>query len=175
LLPCTACFAGGANPVVTARDSALEQGFDDGPVAASASLYHLGYSSTLSSPLVASELIGLLQSARKRNQELDVTGLLLHREDSFFQIIEGSRENVLAVFDRICSDQRHERITVLFEGPTVVREFSDWRMGFVELDNVDVRLLPGFSNFLNEGLEARRVLEELTRTRRLMLLFRAMN
>ncbi len=161
--------------MVIARDSALEQDFDDGPVAASASLYHLGYSSTLSSPLVASELIGLLQSARKRNQELDVTGLLLHREDSFFQIIEGSRQNVLAVFDRICSDQRHERITVLFEGPTAVREFSDWRMGFVELDNVDVRLLPGFSNFLNEGLEARRVLEELTRTRRLMLLFRAMN
>ena len=161
--------------MVIARDSALEQDFDDGPVAASASLYHLGYSSTLSSPLVASELIGLLQSARKRNQELDVTGLLLHREDSFFQIIEGSRQNVLAVFDRICSDQRHERITVLFEGPTGAREFSDWRMGFVELDNVDVRLLPGFSNFLNEGLEPRRVLEELTRTRRLMLLFRAMN
>ena len=79
MLPCTACFARGANPVVTARDSALEQGLDDGPVAASASLYHLGYSSTLSSPLVASELIGLLQSARKRNHELDVTGLLLHR------------------------------------------------------------------------------------------------
>jgi hypothetical protein len=120
-------------------------------------------------------LIGLLQSARKRNQELDVTGLLLHREDSFFQIIEGSRENVLAVFQRICSDPRHERVTVLFEGPTAVREFSDWRMGFVELDNVDVRLLPGFSNFLNEGLEPKRVLEELTRTRRLMLLFREMN
>jgi hypothetical protein len=48
-------------------------------------------------------------------------------------------------------------------------------MGFVELDNVDVRLLPGFSNFLNEGLEPKRVLEELTRTRRLMLLFREMN
>ena len=175
MLPCAARFAGGANPVVTARDSAFERARDDGPVAAPASLYHLGYSSTLASTLVASDLIGLLQSARKRNQELDVTGLLLHREDSFFQIIEGSRQNVLAVFERICSDPRHERITVLFEGPTDAREFSDWRMGFVELDNVDVRLLPGFSNFLRDGLEPRQVLEELTRSRRLMLLFRAMN
>lgn len=161
--------------MVTARDSAFERARDDGPAAAPASLYHLGYSSTLASPFVAAELIGLLQSARKRNQELDVTGLLLHREDSFFQIIEGSRANVRAVFDRICADPRHTRITVLFEGPATHREFSDWRMGFVELDNVDVRLLPGFSNFLNEGLEPKRVLEELTRTRRLMLLFRAMN
>ena len=162
--------------MVTASDSAQDfatQG--DDPAAAAASLYHLGYCSTVSAPLTAADLIGLLQSARRRNQELDVTGLLLHREDSFFQIIEGSRENVLAVFERICADPRHQRITVLIEGPATHREFSDWRMGFVELDNVDVRMLPGFSNFLRDGLEPRQVLEELTRTRRLMLLFRAMS
>ena len=161
--------------MVTATDSAnmLQLGAEQAP--APALLYHIGYSSTLLSPLSASELIQLLQSARKRNHDLDVTGLLLHREDSFFQVLEGSKENVLSVFSRIELDPRHIRVTVLFEGPAEVREFSDWRMGFLELDNVDVRLLPGFSNFLNEGVEPRRVLEELTRTRRLMLLFRAMN
>lgn len=161
--------------MVAASDSAFDRAARDGPAGAPASLYHLGYCSTVSASLAAAELIGLLQSARRRNQELDVTGLLLHREDSFFQIIEGSRDNVLAVFDRIRSDPRHQRITVLFEGPATHREFSDWRMGFLELDNVDVRMLPGFSNFLRDGLEPRQVLEELTRTRRLMLLFRAMN
>jgi hypothetical protein len=160
--------------MVTATDSANTLQLEAEQALAPASLYHIGYSSTLSSPLSASELIELLKSARKRNRELDVTGLLLHREDSFFQVLEGSKENVLSVFSRIELDPRHIRVTVLFEGSAEVREFSDWRMGFLELDNVDVRLLPGFSNFLNEGVEPRRVLEELTRTRRLMLLFRAM-
>jgi len=161
--------------VATTSDSAQAVSAGSDPAAVPASLYHLGYCSTVTASLTAAELIGLLQSARRRNQELDVTGLLLHREDSFFQIIEGSRENVLAVFERIRTDTRHQRITVLFEGPATHREFSDWRMGFVELDNVDVRMLPGFSHFLRDGLEPRQVLEELTRTRRLMLLFRAMN
>ena len=161
--------------MVTASDSARVPAPGEDPPAAPASLYHLGYCSTGTGPLTAADLIGLLGSARRRNQELDVTGLLLHREDSFFQIIEGSRANVLAVFERIRADPRHTRITVLFEGPATLREFSDWRMGFVELDNVDVRMLPGFSTFLRDGLEPRQVLEELTRTRRLMLLFRAMN
>ena len=35
-------------------------------------------------------------------------------------------------------------------------EFPDWRMGFVELDGIDVSLLPGFSNFLVDEVEPRR-------------------
>jgi hypothetical protein len=48
-------------------------------------------------------------------------------------------------------------------------------MGFVELDGVDVSLLPGYSNFLVDDLEPRRLLQQLTRSRRMMLMFRAMN
>lgn len=38
-----------------------------------------------------------------------------------------------------------------------------------------VSLLPGFSNFMSESTEPRQVLEELTRTRRMMLLFRGIS
>ena len=109
--------------MVTATDSANTLQLEAEQALAPASLYHIGYSSTLSSPLSASELIGLLKSARKRNRELDVTGLLLHREDSFFQVLEGSKENVLSVFSRIELDPRHIRVTVLFEGQAEVREY----------------------------------------------------
>lgn len=140
-----------------------------------ATLYRLGYVSTQARPMSAADLIDLLNQARDANRELGVTGMLLHREDSFFQVIEGTREHVLELFDRICSDPRHQRVEVLFQEPTGKREFPDWRMGFVELDGVDVSLLPGFSNFLVDEVEPRRLLEELTRSRRLMLLFRAMS
>ncbi|MEJ2530705.1 MAG: BLUF domain-containing protein [Halioglobus sp.] len=146
-----------------------------GPEEEDEPLYRLGYVSTQTRPMEAGDLIDLLNVARDANRELGVTGMLLHREDSFFQVIEGTRENVLALFEKICGDPRHQRVEVLFQEPTGRREFPDWRMGFVELDGIDVSLLPGFSNFLVDEVEPRKLLEELTRSRRLMLLFRAMS
>ena len=137
-------------------------------------LYHLGYVSTQTRPLVPEDLTSLLDDALGRNQGLDITGLLLHREGSFFQVLEGEKDDVLQVFESIRRDPRHHRIKTLFEGEIEVREFPDWQMGFVELDGVDVGQLPGFSDFLDTGIPPRTLLEELSQAKRLMLLFRAM-
>lgn len=137
-------------------------------------LFHLGYVSTQTGPMSPGELFSLLNQARETNRNRNVTGLLLHREDSFFQVMEGPKQDVLELFEILKKDPRHHRVEVLFEGACSEREFPDWRMGFIELDGVDVRLLPGFSNFLLDDAEPRRLLQELTRTRRLMLLFRSM-
>ena len=137
-------------------------------------LFHLGYVSTQIRPMQAQDLLDLLKTAREHNSRVGVTGLLLHREDSFFQVLEGQEEAVREIFARIQHDRRHDRVKVLFEGPIESREFSDWRMGFVELDGVDLTQLPGFSDFLFNDSEPRRFLEELTQAKRLLLLFRAM-
>jgi len=137
-------------------------------------LYHLGYVSTQTRPLFPEDLIDLLNDALKRNGRLDVTGLLLHREGSFFQVIEGTKDEVLELFDVIKRDPRHHRVKVLFEGELAAREFPDWSMGFVELDGVKVDQLPGFNEFLRDDLPPRQLLAELSHTQRLMLLFRAM-
>lgn len=137
-------------------------------------LYHLGYVSTQTRPLSGDDLVTLLRQARARNQANGVTGLLLHREDSFFQVLEGKQEQVMQIFSSIERDPRHHRVEVLFQGPTATREFDDWRMGFIELDGIDVDRLPGFSDFLSSGAESRQFLKELTETQRLMLLFRSM-
>lgn len=137
-------------------------------------LFHLGYVSTQTRVMRNADLLGLLDVARRSNDRKGITGLLLHRADSFFQVLEGEEDEVREVFAQIGKDKRHNRIKVLFEGPIAAREFSDWRMGFLELDGVDVRRLPGFSDFLFEDSEPRRFLEELTQAKRLLLLFRAM-
>jgi hypothetical protein len=140
-----------------------------------ATLYHLGYVSTQTRPMTSADLLALLTRAREANSKRNVTGLLLHREDSFFQVIEGAEQEVLAVFEQVKRDPRHQRVEVLFQGACDKREFSDWRMGFIELDGIDVSALPGFSSFLVDDAEPRHLLRELTRTQRLMLLFRAMS
>lgn len=137
-------------------------------------LYHLGYVSTETSPLTSSELKGLVDQASDRNAANEITGLLLHREDSFFQILEGERENVLQVFSSIQRDQRHQRVELLLQGPIAEREFGDWRMEYIELDGVELDQLPGLADFRHAAADPRQFLEELSQAKRLMLLFRAM-
>jgi hypothetical protein len=135
-------------------------------------LYILGYASTQAKQMGTPELLELLNQAREYNQTHHITGLLLHREDSFMQVIEGHRSQVLELYERIKADPRHQRVETLFEDEIEEREFSDWQMGFIELDGVDVSLLPGFSNFLLEEETPRTLLEKLSRSKRLLLLFR---
>ncbi len=147
----------------------------DTPDATADRLYTLGYASTQTVPMGTAGLIELLNEARDFNLKHDISGLLLHRDDSFLQVIEGRKRDVLELYARIQADPRHERVETLFEDYIEEREFSDWQMGFIELGGVDVSLLPGFSNFLVENEEPRSLLERLSRTRRLLLLFRNLN
>ena len=137
-------------------------------------LYRLCYASTQTAPMSAAELIDLLHFAREQNLANGITGVLLHRQDSFMQVIEGKERAVRDLFESIKGDARHQRVEVLSENTVEEREFSDWQMGFVELDDVDVSLLPGFSNFLNETDDSRTVLRRLSQTRRLMMLFKSL-
>ena len=137
-------------------------------------LYQLGYVSTQARPMAAADLIRLLNVARDENRRRGITGLLLHRQDSFFQVIEGDRDVIAALFAQIEADPRHQRIEILFQGPIQHREYADWEMGFIDLDGIDITLLPGFSNFLLEDEQPRQLLRDLSRSQRLALLFRAM-
>ncbi len=61
------------------------------------------------------------------------------------------------------------QLKVLLEGPIKSHEFSDRRIGFLELDGVDVKSLPRITAFLHNDAEPRRFLEALTEAKRLML------
>ena len=152
---------------INKRDSDYSAVPESGPI------FQLTYVSTQTRGMSAADLIGMLNQAQIANDQLGITGLLLHREDSFFQIIEGSRESVETLFQKIESDARHTRVEVMFKGNAKGREFPDWKMGFLELDGIDVRMLPAFSNFLEDDAEPRKFLKALSRGKRLALLFRS--
>ena len=135
-------------------------------------LIHLAYVSTQTRDMCAADLLELLQEARQRNESRGITGLLLHKNESFFQVLEGSRADVLATFERISKDARHEGVEVLFDESLEEREFKDWRMGFLDLDGIDVSMLKGYSDFFSKNDEPRAFLKALSRGERLALLFR---
>jgi len=138
-------------------------------------LWHLAYVSTETRPLAEPDLIELLAVSRQRNSENGVTGLLLHREDSFCQVLEGNRESVRSIFELISRDPRHNRIQVMFDEPIADREFADWQMAFLRLTDTDLSALSGYSDFMSSNATPREYLEQLTEARRLLLLFRQMS
>jgi len=137
-------------------------------------LYHLGYVSTAAVDFSDEALIALLGEARSANTDRDVTGLLLYREGSFYQVLEGSEAAVMATFRDIEGDPRHKEVRVLFNGETDAREFADWQMGFLNLDGVDMDTLSGFSDFMTRDADPREFLESLSRGKRLALMFRTL-
>ena len=140
----------------------------------SSRLFHLGYVSTETIDLDTAGMVELLSEARRINTSRDITGLLLHRDRSFYQVMEGPEEVVRETFANIEKDERHTAIDVLFEGEVDEREFPDWQMGFLNLDGVNVEALQGYSDFLSREDNARDFLQNLSRGKRLALMFRSM-
>ena len=137
-------------------------------------LYTLSYASTATSKFGTADLLDLLKQARRANSQHGITGLLLHRDGTFLQVLEGPKSEVLTLYERIRQDERHADVETLVEEGLTAREFTDWQMAFAELDGVDVSLLPGFSSFLADPEDPRDMLETLGRGKRLARLFRAL-
>ncbi len=78
----------------------------------------------------ADEVTAILARARRNNQAIGVTGALLFTRFWFAQVLEGPRDAVEMIFERIQSDPRHGDVTVLSFLPAEQRSFPDWSMAF---------------------------------------------
>ena len=68
-------------------------------------MYQLSYSSKASQEITDKGIESILESARKRNRVLGVTGCLVFHKFSFVQIIEGN-ESLRSVFKFLNVDRR---------------------------------------------------------------------
>lgn len=114
-------------------------------------LVHLIYASAATRPFTTAELSALLQKARASNDRLQVTGMLLYSNGSFFQILEGSSEVVDTLFARIAADPRHDRTATIIREAITRRTFGDWTMGFTTLNDRDYIDLVGMNDFFDKA------------------------
>src|SRR3954471_8672226 len=80
---------------------------------------------------ILDELTKLVEVARSRNKQLNVTGALIFSEGLFAQILEGEESAVREIFQSIQCDRRHTDIYVLPNEPYEERRFQTWSMAFV--------------------------------------------
>ena len=114
-------------------------------------LVHCIYTSAAVVEFRRSELDALLAGCRRNNAELGVTGILLFQSGSFFQVLEGSRPVVEALFTKIERDPRHSKATKLILEPIVERSFPEWTMGFPRITTQELATIPGLNDFFSAG------------------------
>ena len=115
-------------------------------------LVHCIYCSVATNPkLPRKELNALLAEARTKNAALGITGMLLFRDGAFFQVLEGNREAVEAVYVRIEQDKRHSRVTKVILEPIEERAFAEWTMGYSAVSSKELAEIPGLNDFFAKG------------------------
>lgn len=111
-------------------------------------LIHIIYSSAAHVHFSQGQLLDLLASARSKNTGLGITGMLLHIEGSFLQVIEGPDCDIDSLFETISADPRHGNIITIIRESIPRRSFTDWSMGFADVTRADFENADGFNDFL---------------------------
>lgn len=114
-------------------------------------LKHLIYSSAATRTFSETDLADLLAKARRKNHSLDVTGMLLHVEGSFLQVLEGPPDVVDALFQHICTDPRHTQIVTIISEPISHRTFTAWSMGCASMSSAELGQIEGRNDFFTTG------------------------
>jgi len=113
---------------------------------------YITYVSQAQRPFTQDDLAKLLAHSRVRNEQDDISGCLVYRynEDvergNFLQVLEGPEVAIDDVWNRISADNRHHTIIVIDEGEVDDRMFSNWSMGFKNVDADDLKDVEGFAD-----------------------------
>ena len=76
------------------------------------------------------DLRGLMVQSRRKNKELELTGLLLFDHPLFLQVLEGPEDSIDRIANDILADSRHRDMDIIHRNNNLrEREFSRWRMG----------------------------------------------
>ena len=91
-------------------------------------VFEVSYRSMAKSELTEKDIEAILQASRENNNNFNITGSLIYHRNVFFQIIEGSKADVLKLYDKIKSDKRHFDVQTLWQGVKKTRDFEEWDM-----------------------------------------------
>ncbi len=98
-------------------------------------MYTIAYISRAADHMEVGQIKELLEYAGGWNSSNNLKGLLLYNEGNFFQVIEGEKETVVDLYDKIKEDSRHDNLVELFSEPTRDPVFEDYSSRFNLITN----------------------------------------
>jgi hypothetical protein len=108
-------------------------------------LVRLMYASRAATTIDQEELQSIVRHAQAANPKLGLSGAMCFAEGIFIQVLEGGRDAVNRVYQRIAADTRHKDVILLAYEEISERRFAGWAMGLVNLSRVNPALLLKYS------------------------------
>ncbi|MBF0302126.1 MAG: EAL domain-containing protein [Desulfamplus sp.] len=97
-------------------------------------VYTVIYISKASDSISHDEIESILKSSRKNNAELCITGFLIYHNGYFMQLIEGRKESIETLLEKVMNDSRHSDIKIILRAFNERRLFTDWTMGYWNME-----------------------------------------
>ena len=91
-------------------------------------MYRLIYKSRAKHDIDWDFVNGLIGKSEARNQQADITGVLLATRTHFLQVLEGSFDDINRLFMRIARDERHDEVQLIAFDCVEGRLFGGWAM-----------------------------------------------
>ena len=110
-------------------------------------LHRIIYLSSVSKDLTNEEVHNLLLLSKINNKKNNISGLLLFIDGNFIQVLEGDKDTINDLFQKIEKDTRHKNVTKVIEDTIESRQFENWDMGFSVINSKDLREEHDFKNF----------------------------
>jgi Sensors of blue-light using FAD len=101
-------------------------------------LSQLVYVSNRKQNCTEKEIDKILDSCKKNNPSLDITGILLYSETKFIQMVEGEAKVIMELYDKIKKDSRHSTPILISYGPIREKAFPNWHMGSKNISKNEV-------------------------------------
>src|SRR5512138_1309896 len=108
-------------------------------------LVRLIYASRATQPMNADALTQLTRAARTSNAAAGITGVLVFSDGVFLQLLEGGRNAVSALYNRIAADKRHHDVVLMAYDEVQERRFAGWSMGQANLSRLNPGILLKYS------------------------------
>ena len=91
------------------------------------------------------ELVAILKKSKANNPKAGITGVQCFSEGIFMQALEGGRNAVSALYNRIAVDPRHGEVALLNYEEIAERRFAGWSMSQVNMARLNPALLLKYS------------------------------
>jgi len=105
-------------------------------------VYKLFYVSNSSNEFKGKQDIeNILKTANEFNQKKNITGILLYHSGIFLQLLEGKKEDVDYLYEKIEKDKRHRNVIKLFTVTGANKIFDKWSMAFRDITELDIKMV----------------------------------
>ena len=95
----------------------------------------LCYVSSAKNSLTDLDIEHLFRVNKRNNTELGISGILVYNYGNFLQILEGDKQKINVLFQKISQDSRHNNIIKLIDTSTDEHIFDGYNSGFVIVEN----------------------------------------